>query len=219
LGTERGKPTEELVFVHCFVPSEVRPEPMTLLLLHGTGGDENDLLQLGRELSPRAALLSPRGRILENGAPRFFRRMAEGVFDTKDLVFRTHELASFLEAASRAYGFDASRLVAVGYSNGANIAASLLLLHPKSLAGAILFRPMVPFVPENLPDLSGTRVLILAGLSDQVVPREQTKQLHDLLQKSRADVTLHWRESNHAIAEAEVQFARDWLSKLPRFQS
>jgi len=215
--TERRKPAEGLVFVHRFVPPEVKPESMTLLLLHGTGGDESDLLQLGRALSPDAALLSPRGRILENGAPRFFRRLAEGVFDMEDLVFRTHELAGFLDAASRAYGLDASRLVAVGYSNGANIAASLLFLHPGSLAAAVLFRPMVPFTPGKLPHLSGTSVLVAGGLRDQIVPREQTERLLDLFKRSGADATLHWEESGHALSEAEIQFARGWLSKL-RFQ-
>jgi len=187
---------------------------MTLLLLHGTGGDENDLLELGHELAPRAALLSPRGRELENGAPRFFRRLAEGVLDIQDLVFRTHELADFLEAASRTYGFDASRLVAVGYSNGANIAASLLLLHPMTLAGAVLFRPMMPFLPKKLPDLSGTSVLIASGLRDQIIPREQPKELGDLFRRSHANAILHWEDSTHALAEPEVMFARDWLSKL-----
>jgi phospholipase/carboxylesterase/glyoxalase family protein len=191
---------------------------MTILLLHGTGGDENDLLQLGRELSPHAALLSPRGKVLENGMPRFFRRIADGVFDTEDLIFRTHELAGFAEAASKAYGFDASRLIAVGYSNGANIASSLLFLYPKLLAGAILIRPMVPFMPEELPDLSGIRVLIAAGLADQIVSREQTKLLLDLFKRCHADITLHWQDSTHAIAEGDVKFARDWFSRFPRSQ-
>jgi len=217
LDKKQDKSTEELVFAHRFIPSEERPEPMTLLLLHGTGGDENDLLQLGQELSPSAALLSPRGRLLENGAPRFFRRTAEGVFDTEDLIFRTHELAGFLDAASRAYGFDANRLVAVGYSNGANIAASLLLLHPKSLASAILFRPMMPFLPEKLPDLSRTGVLIESGLRDKIVPPEQPKQLLDLFSRSHADAILHWEESTHTLAEPEVLFAKDWISRL-KFQ-
>ena len=209
----------ELGFVHRFIPSDTWPPPMTLLLLHGTGGDENDLLQIGRELSPSAALLSPRGRVLENGMPRFFRRIAEGVFDLEDLVFRTHELADFVEAASRAYGFDTRRLIAVGYSNGANVASSLLFLRPKLLAGAILFRPMIPFTPEMMPDLSGVRVLILGGSRDQIVPREQTRLLFELLQRCHADATLHWEESGtHAIADAEVRFAREWLSELPRFQ-
>ncbi len=218
MGAERGRPVEKLGFVHRFVPSDVKPEPLTLLLLHGTGGDENDLLELGRQLSPAAARLSPRGRVLENGMPRFFRRKAEGVFDTEDLIFRTHELAGFVEAAARAYGFDASRVVAVGYSNGANIASGLLLLHPKLLAGAILFHPMVPFMPEKLPDLSGVGVLITSGLADQTVSQEQTKLLFDLFKRSHAIVTLHWEHTTHALAEGEVRFARDWLSEFPRRQ-
>lgn len=165
-------------------------------------------------MAPSAALLSPRGRELENGAPRFFHRLAEGVFDTENLVFRTHELAHFLEAASLAYGFDAGRAVAVGYSNGANIASSLLLLHPKSLAGAVLFRPMVPFVPEKLPDLSGVRVLIAAGTKDQIASREQTLRLLELFSATRANATLHWQESTHALAVEEISFAKDWLSRL-----
>lgn len=215
MGAVRGNPTEKLGFVHRFVLSEAKPEPLTLLLLHGTGGDENDLLELGHKLSPAAALLSPRGRVLENGMPRFFRRKAEGVFDLEDLVFRTHELAGFVEAASKTYGFETSRLVAAGYSNGANIASTLLLLHPELLAGAILFHPMVPFMPEKLPDLSGVGVLITAGLADQIVPQEQTKLLFDLFKRSHVDATLHWENTTHALAEGEVQFAREWLYKFP----
>ena len=138
----------DLEFVHRYVPS-TGGSPLTLLLLHGTGGSENDLLHLGRELSPGAALLSPRGRVLENGMPRFFRRLSEGVFDINDLTSQTHALARFVEAASKSYGFRADRVVAVGFSNGANIAGSTLILHPEALAGAVLFRPMVPFMPET----------------------------------------------------------------------
>ena len=191
---------------------------MTLVLLHGTGGDENDLLQLGRELAPKAALLSPRGHVLENGLPRFFRRIAEGVFDTEDLVFRTHELADFIQAASKTYGLGTVPLVAVGYSNGANIAASLLFLHPKLLSGAVLFRPMVPYKPKKLPDLSGVRVLISAGRADQIVPKEQPKLLFDLFRASHAEATVHWENSNHSMAAAEVQFARNWFLELPWFR-
>jgi phospholipase/carboxylesterase/glyoxalase family protein len=216
LRAEKGKPIESLGFIRRFVPSSAQPPTMTLLLLHGTGGNENSLIQLGRELSDNAALLSPRGQVLENGMPRFFRRIAEGVFDTEDLVLRTHELAAFVEAASKAYGFDTSHLIAVGYSNGANIASSLLLLHPKLLAGAILFRPMVSFMPENLPDLSGCRVLLAAGSADHIVPREQTRLLLDLLKRCRAIVTLKWQDGTHALVEGDVRFAREWLSKFPR---
>src|SRR5215207_5564250 len=144
--------TAKLAFVHQFVPAQADGAP-TLLLLHGTGGNEHDLLDLGRALYPRAALLSPRGQVRENGMPRFFRRLAEGVFDLDDLRRRTADLAAFIAAASAAYGFDPRRVIAVGYSNGANIAASLLLLYPAALAGAVLFHAMVPLVPEELPSL------------------------------------------------------------------
>src|ERR1700690_1761761 len=164
-------PTNDLGFVHKFVPAE-RGQPVTLLLLHGTGGDENDLLPLGRELWPGAALLSPRGKVLENGMPRFFRRLAEGVFDLNDLVARTEELALFVEKISTRRGFG-KKVIAVGYSNGANIAAGLLLLRPGLLRGAILFRPMVPFTMQAVPDLSDVRILIEAGTGDIIVPKDQ----------------------------------------------
>ncbi len=149
---------DDLGFVHRFVPApeSAQPPPAALLLLHGTGGDEDDLVPLGRALVPGWALVSPRGKVLEGGAPRFFRRLAEGVFDQEDLVARTHELAGFVEAAAVEYGLDRDRIVAVGFSNGANIGASLLLLHPGLLAGAVLLRAMVPFEPDPLPDLTGT---------------------------------------------------------------
>src|SRR5687767_12070839 len=151
--------TPALSFVHQFLPAKAEGAP-TLLLLHGTGGDEHDLLDLGRALNPRAALLSPRGQVLENGMPRFFRRLAEGVFDLDDLRQRTHNLAAFVAHASEAYQFDPQRVIAVGYSNGANIAASALLLHPQVLAGAVLFHAMVPLVPKELPDLRGVPVFM-----------------------------------------------------------
>src|SRR6516225_5612835 len=147
-------------FIHEFVP---RKSERTLFLLHGTGGNERDLIPLGRELDPDANLLSPRGQVLENGMPRFFRRLAEGVFDEEDLIRRTHELADFVEQASAKYRLNRQNVCAVGYSNGANIAGSLLLLRPQTLAGAILLRPIVPIVPEPLPDLSGVPVLAVSG--------------------------------------------------------
>src|SRR6266480_356877 len=151
---------EVLDFVHEFVPGSSK---RTLLLLHGTGGNEHDLIRLGHEIDPEAAILSPRGKVLENGMPRFFKRLAEGVFDLEDLKFRTYELADFVEEASKVYGFDLQHVVALGYSNGANIAASELLLRPAILSSAILFRPMVPLIPEVLPDLSTKHVFISAG--------------------------------------------------------
>jgi predicted esterase len=201
---------ESLGFVHRFVPAET-PDAPTLLLLHGTGGDENDLLPVGHMLDERAALLSPRGKVLEYGMPRFFRRLAEGVFDHEDLVNRTHELAEFVEGAVDEYGIDRRRLFAVGFSNGANIAASLLLTYPRLLAGAILLRAMVPFEPERMPDLSGTPVYLAAGRSDQMVPPENTERLAQLLREAGADVTLDWQPGGHGIGPEEVQSARNWL--------
>src|SRR6476469_4903777 len=157
----------QLGFVHRFQPGAAETTP--LLLLHGTGGNEDDLLSLGEALAPGAPLLSPRGKVLENGMPRFFRRIAEGVFDVVDLRQRARELAEFVSAARKAYDLGETLPIAVGYSNGANIAAALLLLHPKILGGAILLRPMVPLVPESPPDLSGIPVLILAGTHDPII--------------------------------------------------
>jgi len=206
----------EAGFVHRFDPAE-EPGAPTLLLLHGTGGDENDLLPLGRMLDERAALLSPRGKVLENGMPRFFRRLSMGVFDEEDLVNRTHELASFVEEAASEYGLDPKRLFAVGFSNGANIAASLLLLHPGLLAGAVLLRAMTPFELETLPDLSDTPVYLAAGRSDQMIPPESTERLAELLREAGAEVTLDWQPGGHGIGRAEVEAARDWLAEvIPR---
>ena len=207
-----GAPTPE--FVHRFVPAEPGGEPRTLLLLHGTGGTEEDLLPLGRHLLPGSAILSPRGKVLERGMPRFFRRLAEGVFDQDDLRRRSHELADFIESAAGAYSFDPERVVAVGYSNGANIAASLLLLRPDVLSGAALFHAMVPFVPESNPDLSGKRVFLGAGRYDPLVPTEQTERLADLLKGAGANVTLHWESGGHELNRGEVEAAREWLQRI-----
>ena len=201
----------DLGFVNKFVPSPAGSS-LTLLLLHGTGGNETDLIQLGRELSPHAALLSPRGKVHENGMPRFFKRLGEGIFDINDLTEQTHALARFIKDSSKAYGFRPDRVVAVGYSNGANIAGSALILHPDALAGAVLFRPMVPFMPESIPDLSGKPILILAGTGDSLVRKEETERLAGLLGQAGADVALHWADATHAIASAEVAAAKEWLA-------
>ena len=199
----------DLGFVHRFFTGE---SGVTLLLLHGTGGDENDLVPLGRELAPGAAILSPRGKVSEYGAARFFRRLAEGVFDHEDLVLRTHELAEFIEAAAEEYGFDLSKLVAVGYSNGANVAASLMLLHPGLLRAAVLFRAMVPFEPEETPDLSGMPVFLAAGRRDRMIPPQSTERLAEILREAGADLDLRWRDTGHALTYEEVAEAREWLS-------
>jgi predicted esterase len=185
-----------------------------LLLLHGTGGNERDLIPLGRDLDPNAALLSTRGKVLENGMPRFFRRLAEGVFDLEDLKYRTNELADFVTLAAQHYGFATDQLVAVGYSNGANIAASTLLLRPEIMHRAILFRAMVPLIPDTLPDLSSVRVWIGAGDQDPIVPASETKRLVELLRGARADVTIRFAKTGHGLTSDDVITARDWLERV-----
>jgi phospholipase/carboxylesterase len=198
-------------FLHEFVPGN---SSRTLLLLHGTGGNERDLLPLGRELDPNASLLSPRGKILENGMPRFFRRLAEGVFDLEDLKTRTNELADFVAAAVRHYKLAADHIVGVGYSNGANIAASMLLLRPEIMHAAILFRAMVPLVPDNLPDLSSVHIWIGSGDQDPIIPSSETKHLAELLRRAGADVTIRFAKAGHGLTNDDVATARDWLEKL-----
>jgi predicted esterase len=198
-------------FIHEFIPGS---SSRTLLLLHGTGGNEHDLNPLGRELDPNAALLSPRGKVLENGMPRFFRRSAEGVFDLKDLKYRTNELADFVTAAAQHYGFATDQLVAVGYSNGANIAASMLLLRPEIMQTAILFRAMVPLVPDTLPDLSSVHFWIGAGDQDPIIPPSEAQSLVELLRRAKADVTIRFFNAGHGLTNDDVVTARDWLEKL-----
>lgn len=191
------------VHVHRFEPAS-RDDAPTLLLLHGTGGDENDLIQLGRMLSPGSALLSPRGNVMEQGAPRFFRRLAEGVFDLDDLHRRTTELADFVVASSSRYGFALASLYAVGYSNGANVAASMLLSRPEVLAGGVLFRAMVPFEPAHPVDAAGKRVLISAGQFDTMISRPGSERLAALLRESGAEVELAWQAASHGLTQADV---------------
>jgi predicted esterase len=207
----------DLGFIHQFIPAADRQDQTTLLLLHGTGGNEQDLAPLAQELNPRAAILSPRGKVLESGMPRFFRRLAEGVFDIEDLKFRTHELAQFIEKASKVYEFNLRYMISVGYSNGANIASSLLLLHPEILSSAVLFRAMVPFIPEKVPDLKTKHIFMAAGKHDPIVPKEQTETLYRLYKKAGANVVLHWEEnSGHELGYDEVPAAKGWLANIPR---
>ena len=198
-------------FIHKFIPGS---SARTLLLLHGTGGNERDLLPLGRELDPEASLLSPRGKVLEHGMPRFFRRLAEGVFDLEDLKTRTHELASFIETFAQSHNLDRKQLVAVGYSNGANIAASLLLLRPEILSQAILFRAMVPLIPESQPDLSRAHLWLGAGEFDPIIPISQAKQLAELFRASGADVTLRLFQSGHELTASDVTMSHQWLREM-----
>ncbi len=215
--TSSSSPTNEsdqLGFTHRYIPSLGAGDKagLTLLLLHGTGGNEDDLLPLGHELDPNAGLLSPRGKILEGGRiPRFFRRLAEGIFDIEDLKFRTQELAGFVEKASRVYGFDVRKVIAVGYSNGANIAASMLLLTPQTLSGAILFRAMVPLVPDNLPDLSDKHIFMSSGLRDPIATRQEAERLSGLLKQASAVVDLQWQDGGHELTQDDIQAAKEWL--------
>jgi phospholipase/carboxylesterase len=201
----------ETAFIHRFEPATHAGSP-PLLLLHGTGGDENDLLGLGKMISPGSALLSPRGRVLEHGMPRFFRRLAEGVFDEADLRRRAHELGDFVSEARQRYGIAAP--VAVGFSNGANIAAALLLLEPEVLAGAILLRAMVPLSDPPTADLAGKPVLLLSGQGDPIVPAGNSARLATLLSQAGASVTHRVLPAGHQLSQADVTLARDWIGSV-----
>ena len=196
-------------FKHIHVPGD--PRLPALLLLHGTGGDERDLVELGRTAGPDSALLSVRGRVLENGMPRFFRRLSEGVFDPEDLAFRTRELAEFIEEAKAGYGL-AQPLYALGYSNGANIASSLLLTRPETLQGAILLRAMTPFEPDAVPDLSDKKILMLSGLMDPIVPADNTQRLAQIWKESGADLRFLMKPAGHGLTPSDVSDIKSWMA-------
>lgn len=189
------------------------PNAPTLLLLHGTGGTEHDLINVGKMISTEASLLGVKGNVSEFGMARFFRRLSEGVFDEEDLIFRTKELNEFLDESAAQYQFDRNNIVAVGYSNGANIAASLLFHYQNALAGAVLFHPMVPRRGIELPDLNGTSVFIGAGENDPLVPLQETKELAELLKDANADVEVLFEQNGHQLSGNEVYAARDWFNK------
>lgn len=202
-----------LDFLHVHVPPAPEiADTRTVLLLHGTGGNERDLLEIGATVAPGARLLGVRGQVLESGMPRFFRRLAEGVFDEADLIRRAADLAAFVPSAAAAYGFDARSVVALGYSNGANIAAAMLLLHPSVLSSAVLFRSMVPLVPALLPSLPGTPVLLVEGQLDPIVPRENAERLSALLTSAGAAVTLRYEPAGHGLTPNDVNVARSWMA-------
>lgn len=196
-------------FIYRFVPANGTEAP-PLLLLHGTGGDENDLLRLGATVSPASALLSPRGQVLENGMPRFFRRVAEGMFDEDDVRRRAFELADFVDDAQIRYGI--GRPVALGYSNGANMAAALMLLRPGTLAGAALLRAMVPLSDPPRPDLSGVSVLIASGKFDTTVPASNSAKLAAMLRQAGAEVSHQTLPVGHQLSRFDPPLVRDWLS-------
>jgi phospholipase/carboxylesterase len=200
-------------FIHRFIPasSKTKQTNLTLLLLHGTGGTEDDLIPLGKDLASYASLLTVRGKVLENGMPRFFRRLEEGVFDLEDLKIRTDELAEFILKSSSVYEFDLKKIIAVGYSNGANIAASLLLRRQEVLAGAILFRAMVPFIPDVLPDLSKKSIILLEGMYDPIVSKQGAESLLKIFTKARSNVTMKWQDSGHNLTQKDIESAKKWL--------
>ncbi|HEX7275398.1 MAG TPA: alpha/beta hydrolase [Nitrososphaeraceae archaeon] len=210
--------SNDLGFTHIYSSSnylrkdDSNKKKLTFVLLLGTGGNEEDLMFLGKETEPNGSLLSPRGKVLENGMPRFFRRLSEGVFDLEDLKFRTYELADFIQNCSSHYEFNLQNTVAIGFSNGANIAASMILLRPKVLHGAILFRAMVPLIPAYPPDLSNKKILLSAGLNDPIVPRIETENLYKIFKKNNAIITLKWQSSGHNLIQEDILIARNWIS-------
>ncbi|WP_017727654.1 alpha/beta hydrolase [Halalkalibacterium ligniniphilum] len=197
---------------HVFIEGQDKNAP-TLLLLHGTGGNERDLLPLADMIAPASSVLGVRGNVVENGMARFFHRLAEGVFDEEDLIFRTKELNEFLDEAAQNYHFDRRSLVAIGYSNGANIAASLIYHHNKSLNGAVLFHAMVPRRGVEIPELSSLPIFIGAGKRDPLIPAAETKELVANLKAAGANVTEHWGEGGHELTREEIELAREWFIK------
>lgn len=204
--------SDDLGFIHRFVPADDPASGETLVVLHGTGGDENDLISIGQAIAPGAAILSPRGNVMENGAPRFFKRLAEGVFDPKEVRSRAEELARFVRAATVTYRLDPSRIFAFGYSNGANVASTVMLVEPGIFLGSILLRPMLVYEPTEKRDLTGSSVLISSGRMDPIVPTESVERLAELLQSTGADVTVKWQLAAHNLVPSEVREAADWLS-------
>ncbi len=197
-------------FIHRFERGE---GAFTVLALHGTGGTERDLVTLAQSLFPGASVLSPRGRISERGANRFFKRFAEGVFDLEDLHLQTEALADFVAQSSQKHGFDAQSVWALGYSNGANIAASLLLQRPQTLAGAVLLRAMTPFVPDEVPNAHCKRVFLASGRFDPIVSTSDVEGLASLLRQSGAEVELRWQDAGHELAREEIEAARVWIQR------
>jgi phospholipase/carboxylesterase len=203
--------TTELSFIHRFKPASEPGKP-PLLLLHGTGGNEDDLLPLADMISPGSAHVSPRGKVLEGGMPRFFRRLAEGVFDEADIRRRAHELADFIAQARESYGLAAP--IAVGFSNGANIAAALLLLHPQALAGAALLRAMAPLREPPDVDLTGKPVLLLSGSMDPIVPIESITRLASSLKTAGAIVQQYALPVGHGLSQTDISLTKAWIEQL-----
>ena len=204
--------TEDLGFIHRFEAAGDSPSGDTLIVLHGTGGDENDLIGIGQAIAPGAAIVSPRGNVLENGAPRFFKRLAEGVFDPKEVRSRAEELARFIRAAVVTYRLDPARVFSLGYSNGANVASTVMFVEPGVLQGAILFRPMLVYEPTVRNDLSGSTVFISAGRMDPIVPPASVERLVQVFESAHAEITLKWQLTGHSLAPNDVREASEWFA-------
>jgi phospholipase/carboxylesterase len=200
--------------IHLFRPGK-DGDPRTLLMLHGTGGDEAGFARLGPVLAPGAALLSVRGNVSEHGMNRFFRRRAEGVYDMEDLAFRTRALGAFVEAAVQHYEIDRDRLIGVGYSNGANILANLLFQNPSLVPAAVLMHPLIPFAPEDQPRLAGRRVLITAGEQDPICPPAMTRALHRYFERQHAAAELVFHSGGHELQQTELDAARRFVATRP----
>jgi predicted esterase len=197
-------------FIHQFLSGTTET---TVLALHGTGGNENDLVSLAQTIFPGANVLSPRGNISENGANRFFRRFAEGIFDLENLREETEKLANFVIQSSQRYGFAANDVIALGYSNGANIAASVLLSRPEILRGAILLRAMTPFEPQIYPELRKKPIFLAAGLDDSIVGNENVLNLAQIFNSAEADVTLHFSVADHSLRHEEIEAAQQFVAQ------
>ncbi len=205
-----------MTFEHVYEPGTRK---ITILTLHGTGGNERDLVPMAKMVAPNANILSPRGKVSENGALRFFRRISEGVFDIEDLKFRTHELADFIIEAAKEYKFDANNVYALGFSNGANIASSLLFLRPEILAGGAILRGMVPLdidkgELEKLPDLSGKKVFLANGTRDPMVPLENAKRLAAMYKDAGATVMHELNPASHGLIQSDLQAMQRWFASL-----
>jgi phospholipase/carboxylesterase len=203
---------ELLPWIHHFVPGAWPRSSAVLLLLHGSGGDEARLLPLGRALAPEASLLAPRGQVAADDGARYFRRQHGEGLAGADLLARGEELAQFARDAALAYDLPADRFMLAGYSNGANMGASLLLHHPGLFRAAVLFRPILVPAPARLAGLAGLPVFLAGGLLEDDIYREQLERLAELLYQAGAEVTLHWQDAGHALADDEIAAARDWLS-------
>lgn len=202
---------DDLGFTHRFVPGQDSTAE-TIVVLHGTGGDENSLVGIAQAIAPGAAIISPRGNVLENGAPRFFKRLAEGVFDPNEVRSRGQELARFIRAAIINYNLDPGRVFALGYSNGANAASTVMFVDPGVLQGGILLRPMLVYEPPKVPDLANVSVLISAGRMDPIVPTESVERLRDILESASATVTLNWQLVGHNLVPTEMREAAEWFA-------